>query len=427
MPRNAEAARPQPAPNDEAPIAVAERPALNPEDTDPEVAEKKKRRRLVIAVAAAVVVLGGLVYYLYGRRFEDTDDAEVDANISSIGSRVGGTVTRVNVAENQRVHAGDVIAEIDPTDLQVALAQKKAAVAEAQAQLAIEDPSVPIAETSNASALSNASANISSASAGLASAAHDADQAAARLTEAQANQRTADLDLRRGEELVKSDAIPRADFDRRQSAASAAAAVVSGARDALEGARSRVEQQKALMSGIRSRLDEVRKNSPREVDARKASVLYRQANLELARAEEHQAELNLGYASVRTPVAGIVARRAVNIGDTVAPGQALAAIAQTDETWVTANFRETQLRRMRPGQRVTAHVDALDLTFTGSVESLGGATGSRVSVLPPENATGNYVKVVQRIPVRVRLDPGQDGLDLLRPGMSVEPKVRVAP
>jgi membrane fusion protein (multidrug efflux system) len=336
-------------------------------------------------------------------------------------------VVRVEVSENQRVKAGDVIAEIDPTDLEVTLAQKKAAVAEAQAQLAIEDPSVPIAETSNASALSNASANISSASAGLASAQHDADQAAARLTEAQANQRTADLELKRGEELVKNDAIPRADFDRRQSAASAAAAVVAGARDALEGARSRVEQQKALMSGIRSRLDEVRKNSPREIDARKASVLYRQANLELARAEEHQAELNLGYASVRTPVAGVVARKAVNVGDTVAPGQALAAIAQTDETWVTANFRETQLRRIRAGQRVTAHVDALDRTFTGVVESLGGATGSRVSVLPPENATGNYVKVVQRIPVRLRLDPGQEGLDLLRPGMSVEPKVRVAP
>ena len=152
MPRNAQAAQPRQEPNDEAPPAGAEAQAPRPEVVDPEVAEKKKRRRLIIAIVAAVVVLGALVYYLYSRRFEDTDDAEVDANISSIGARVGGTVTRVNVVENQRVKVGDVIAEIDPTDLEVALAQKKAAVAEAQAQLAIEDPSVPITETSNASA-----------------------------------------------------------------------------------------------------------------------------------------------------------------------------------------------------------------------------------------------------------------------------------
>ena len=179
------------------------------------------------------------------------------------------------------------------------------------------------------------------------------------------------------------------------------------------------------MSGIRSRLVEVRENAPRQVDSRRATLAYRQANLALAQAQEHQAELNVGYATVRTPVAGIVARKAVNVGDAVAPGQALAAVTQTDDVWVTANFRETQLRRMRPGQRARIHVDALGHDFSGFIESLGGATGSRVSLFPPENATGNFVKVVQRIPVRLRFDAGQPGLDLLRPGMSVEPKVRV--
>jgi membrane fusion protein, multidrug efflux system len=392
------------------------------------LARARKRERLRVAVAGGILLLVvGLGYYLHSRNFESTDDAQVDANISNIGARVAGTVIRVDVAENERVRADDPLADIDPTDLSVALAQAKAQVAQAAAQLAAEDPSVSITETSNATAMTNAAANISSASAALAGAEHDAEQAVAHLEEARANRRTADLDLKRGRELVDHDAISRADFDRRQSEAMAAAAVVQGAQKSVEAARARVTQQEALMAGIRSRLTEVRKNSPRQVESQQATRAYRQANLELAEAQAHQAQLNLGYATVRTPVAGIVARRAVNVGDAVAPGQTLAAITQTDDVWITANFRETQLKHMRPGQRVTIHVDALSRDFGGWVESLGGATGSRVSLFPPENATGNYVKVVQRIPVRIRFDGGQADLDRLRPGMSVVPKVRVRP
>jgi len=385
---------------------------------------KRKRLRLLIGGGAGVLLVI-LCYWLYAHQFESTDDAQVDGNISNIGARVGGTVVRVNVVENQRVKANDDLVDIDPTDLGVALAQAKAQVAQATAQLAAEDPGVAITETSNATALTNAAANISSASAGLAGAQHDADQAVARLAEARANQRTADLDLARGKELVAHDAIPRADFDKRESAAKAAAAVVDGAQKSVLAARARVAQQEALMSGIKSRLTEVRQNSPRQVESSRATLAYRQANLELAKAQQKQAELNLGYATVRTPVAGIVARKSVNVGDAVSIGQALAAVTQTDDVWVTANFRETQLRRMHPGQRVSIHIDALARDFGGWVESTGGATGSRTSLFPPENATGNYVKVVQRIPVRIRFDTDQEGLDRLRPGMSVEPKVRV--
>ena len=171
----------------------------------------------------------------------------------------------------------------------------------------------------------------------------------------------------------------------------------------------------------------MKKNAPREVETRRASVLYRQANLALAQAQLEQAELNLGYAKVRAPIVGVVAKKAVSVGDHVALGQQLLAIAGTDVLWVTANFRETQLERMQPDQPVDIHVDALGLDLTGKIESLGGTTGSRLSVLPPENASGNYVKVVQRIPVRIRIDPGQAGIDRLRPGMSVEPKVRIRP
>jgi membrane fusion protein (multidrug efflux system) len=173
----------------------------------------------------------------------------------------------------------------------------------------------------------------------------------------------------------------------------------------------------------RIHLEEVRANGPRQVAARRANLAMRKANVELAKALVVQAELNRSYATVRAPVAGIVGKKTVNVGDRVAPGQELLAISPTDDLWVTANFRETQLEKIRVGQRVEITVDAVGKIFTGGVESLGGATGARYSVLPPENATGNYVKVVQRIPVRVRLDPGQPGFERLREGMSVEPTV----
>lgn len=382
---------------------------------------------MIVGAVVAVALVAGFIYYLHRRHFEETDDAQVDANISDIGARVSGTVTQVLVVENQPVQAGQLLGELDPTDLEVALAQARAAVALATAQLAAEDPTVPITVASNAAALTNASSDIQSATAGVTGAQKDVAELEARLVEAEANAKNARLEQQRGEQLLASNAIPRADYDRRETAAAAAAAVVEGTRQSLAAARARVGMQRAQLESTRSRFAEVRTNAPRQVAARKASVLVRQANLEVARAQERQAELNLGYARLRTPVSGVVARKAMNVGDHVAPGQLLAAIVQTQHVWVTANFRETQLVHMSPGQRVTIHVDALHRDFTGLLESLGGATGSRLSVLPPENASGNFVKVVQRIPVRIGFTPGQSGLERLMPGMSVEPRVRVLP
>ncbi|HEX3695750.1 MAG TPA: HlyD family secretion protein [Polyangia bacterium] len=378
-------------------------------------------------VIVACIVIGIVVYYLYRRRFESTDDAQVDANISNIGPRVAGTISAVFIVENQRVQAGDRLAEIDPTDLEVAQTRAQAAVAQAAAQLAVEDPSVLITQTTNAAALTNATAGIESAQAALAGSRAETDQATARLAEAKANANNAALDLERGRQLFARGALARSDLDRRESAAAATAAAAEAAQQSVETARARVAQQRASIAGVQSHLSEVRRNAPRQLTTSKAAVQARQADLARAQAEARQAALNLAYAQMRTPVAGIVARKAVNVGDSVQPGQVIAAIAQTDEPWVTANFEETQLRRMQPGQHASIHVDALDRDFTGSVQSLGGATGSRMSLLPPENASGNYVKVVQRIPVRIRFDPDQPGLGELRPGMSVEPKVRVAP
>ncbi|HVT08503.1 MAG TPA: HlyD family secretion protein [Polyangia bacterium] len=387
-------------------------------------AKKKSRRPIVFLVLGLLVVAIG-IYWLYARHFEDTDDAQVDGNISNIGPRVPGTVTNVYVLENQTVKAGDPLLEIDPTDLSVAVAQARASVAQAEAQLQAEDPNVSITETSNTAAVAGASSELVSATAGLTAAQRDVEQLTARLASAEGTARLAQIERKRGEELWKAQAIPRADLDRRITAAETAEAEAQATKQALASAKQRVAQQEAQLGATKSRLLEVRKNAPRQVETRKASVMFRQANLELARAQLSQAELNLSYAKVRTPVAGVVAKKAVNVGDHVAPGQQLVAVAQTDNLWVTANFRETQIEHMQPGMPTDVHVDALDTTFTGKIESIGGATGSRLSVLPPENASGNYVKVVQRIPVRIRLDPGQAGLDRLRPGMSAEPKVKV--
>jgi membrane fusion protein (multidrug efflux system) len=387
---------------------------------------KGKKRARILAVLA-VVLVGVAVYLWHSRKFEETDDAQVDGNISSIGPRVAGTVTAVRVVENQTVRAGDTLFEVDPTDLAVAVAQAKAAVAQAVAQLQAEDPSVPITEASNVAAVAGASSELVSATAGVSAAEKDVQQLTARLVEAEGNARLAEADRQRGEQLVKGGAMARADYDRRITAAQTTAADAQAARQSLESARQRVLQQKAQVGATQSRLAEVRKNAPRQVESRRASVLFRQANLDLAKAQLAQADLNLGYAQVRAPVAGVIGRKAVNVGDHVAPGQQLIAIAQVSDLWVTANFRETQLELVRPGQSVAVHVDALDRSFSATVESLGGVTGSRLSLLPPENASGNYVKVVQRIPVRIHFDPGQEGLDRLRPGMSVVPRIRVRP
>jgi membrane fusion protein (multidrug efflux system) len=408
--------------------SAAGTPAIVPANTAaPAAPASNNNKRSIGLVVVLVLAAVGTGYYLHGRNFEDTDDAQIDGNITSLGPRVSGTVIATHVVENQTVAVGDVLLEIDPADLAVAVVQAKAAVAQAQAQLQAEDPSVSITETSNTAAVAGASSELASASAGLSGSQSDVDQLTARLAQAEGNARLAQIERKRGEDLWNAQAIPRADYDRRITTAETAAAEVQATRQALASARQKVAQLQAQLGATKSRLTEVKKNAPREVETRRASVLYRQANLELARAQLEQAELNLGYAKVRAPIVGVVAKKAVSVGDHVAPGQQLLAIAGTDVLWVTANFRETQLERMQPEQPVDLHVDALGLSLTGKVESLGGTTGSRLSVLPPENASGNYVKVVQRIPVRIKIDPGQAGIDRLRPGMSVEPKVRIRP
>jgi membrane fusion protein (multidrug efflux system) len=406
---------------EEAPDAsqpVAGRPA-------PPAARKGPPKALLVVFAVAAI--GGTGWYLHARNFEDTDDAQVDGDIGTISPRIAGTLTKVNVSENDVVKAGDVLAEIDPADYAVVVAQSEAAVAQAQALLQAEDPSVPIASTSNEAAIRSASLELAASGAALSQARKEQSQLTATLAQAKANDKLAQIELERSTKLLAANAVPKADFDTRESAATAADAVVRAQADALAASQDRIEQARSRMESAQTRLNEARTNAPRTVETRRASVVARQAALELAQQQLAQAKLNLSYTKLIAPANGIIGRKSVTVGDRVAPGQQLMALSETDSLWITANFRETQLRRMHPHQPVAVYVDAIDAELHGEVENIGGATGSRYSVLPPENATGNYVKVVQRIPVRIRLDPGQAGLERLRPGMSVEPKVRVSP
>ncbi|MGE5048759.1 MAG: HlyD family secretion protein [Deltaproteobacteria bacterium] len=379
-----------------------------PKAEDP---ERRRRKRVRIGIGVSLVLAAGFIWWLQARKFEDTDDAQIDGYITAVSSRVPGTVLRVMVEDNQQVKEGDPLVELDTADLEVALAQARAAVAQAQAALEAEQPNVSITATSNRTTVSAAEDEVANTEADLEAARRDLDQA-------EANNRFAQQQRERAAQLLSSKTIPQAEYDQRVSAADVARAAVGSARQ-------RVDSRRAKLQTAQARLKEARANAPRQLVAREAGLSVRQANLELARAQLHQAELNLSYAKVPAPVAGVIGKRSVNVGDRVQPGQQLMSLTQVGNLWVTANFRETQLDRMRIGQRATVHVDAIDRDYQGTVTSFAGATGSRYSLLPPENATGNYVKVVQRIPVRINLDPGQPEMERLRPGMSVEPKVRV--
>ncbi|HEY3665723.1 MAG TPA: HlyD family secretion protein [Polyangiaceae bacterium] len=382
-------------------------------------------KRLALLGGVAMLVLGAAAYWYHGTFFEDTDDAQIDGYISSLAPRVSGTVTAVRVDDNQTVSPNQVLVELDPTDLRVARDQAKAALAQADAQLRAEQSNASVTETTNETLVATSSSDVASGQAGVAEAQQSVAQASAQIKQAEADARLAQTERERAAQLFQSGAIARSEYDSRVAAADAAAAKLEAQREGVEAARRRVEEEAAKAHAASSRLKEAKENGPDVLESKRATVDLRKASVDAAKAALEQAELNLGYATITAPVKGIVGKRSVNVGDRVTVGQALLGITQIEKLWVTANFRETQVRNMHVGQRATVHVDALGRDFDGEVESMAAATGSRYSVLPPENASGNYVKVVQRLPVRLRLFPKQAGLELLRPGMSVEPKVRV--
>ena len=375
------------------------------------------------AVVGIAILCGMVAFWRYSATFESTDDAQVEAHLVGVSARIQGTVTGVYGEENQAVKAGRLLVEIDPRDFQVAVDQSKAQVTQASADVQAENPHIPITLTSNQTTITNMLAQVANAEAAVAAAESESAAAQARLLEAQANNAKAQADVARYKALVDRDEVPREQYDQVVATGKARSAAVQSAEASAEAARKVVDQRRAQLAQAQSQLSQASANAPRQIAISRAEVEGRMAAEQVARARLEQALLNLSYTKVVAPVSGVLSKRNVEVGTTVQAGQQLFTISQLDDLWVTANFKETQLRRMHPGQRASIGVDAYGETLGGYVESMPGATGAITSLLPPENATGNYVKVVQRMPVRIRFDKNQKGLERLRPGMSVEPKV----
>jgi membrane fusion protein (multidrug efflux system) len=376
---------------------------------------------LFLAIAAAV----GIYFWLQSREFESTDDAQVEAHLNSISSRVDGAIIHVYVEDNQIVKAGDPLVDLDPRDFQVAVDQARAQLAQASSQVTAQQPNVPITQIESSTNITGAEADVANAEAAVGVAERDRESAAARLAEAQANAAKAQADLSRYKLLIKNEEVSQQEFDQVAATAQAQQAAVDANRANVESAGRTVQQRQAQLAQVKTRLSQYTTNAPALLAIRQANVQSQRANEQNAQAMLEQAELKLGYTKIVAPAAGIVLKRSAEVGERINAGQQLLMIAQIGDIWVTADFKETQMHNIHPGQSARIHVDALRLDFEGYVENIGGSTGAVSSVLPPENATGNYIKVVQRIPVRLRFKPNQNGLDRLRPGMSVEPDVRI--
>jgi len=362
----------------------------------------------VLALAALVIVAGMVFVWHYYSVRESTDDAQIDGHIDPLSARVSGTVLRVLHDDNEVVSAGELLVELDPKDYQVALQRAQAELADAQANATAAQTGIPLTTTTSSNQLA-------AADAGVIAAEREVEAANARVAEAQANYEKVESDLKRISTLVQHDEVSRQEYDTMVASEKSARATLDAARSTVAMSTSRVAQARAQAASSHTVPEQLRMSRARSGAA--------SAEVEKARASVAQAQLNLQYSRVYAPVSGILGKRSVESGQVVQPGQPMFSLVNLDDLWVTANFKETQLRDMHAGQKVKVRVDAYGRDYDGTVESIGGATGSMYSLLPPENASGNYVKVVQRVPVRIRIDKGQDPQHQLRPGLSVEPTV----
>jgi len=403
----------------------------DPKPTQPEVDETTEvtppsRRRGIVIVVLVILVAVATGLWWRSTFSEDTDDAQINGHLIQVSSRIAGQVAKVYVDENQVVKAGDIIAELDPRDYQVAVENAEAAVASAQANAAAANVNVPITTANTGSNLRSANADVSGTQAGVAQAEKQLEAAKARVAQSKANAIKAQTDLDRYKPLVEKDVISKQQFDAAVAAADAAKADLQGAQAselaAAEGVRvahDHVTQAQALAKYAET--------GPQQVAAQSARAKQAVAQAQEAQAQLDQAKLNLSYTKSVAPAAGIITRKSVEVNQNVATGQNLLTLVSLEGLWVTANFKETQLKHMSPGQVAEIKVDSTGKTYHGKITQIGGATGSVLSLFPPENATGNYVKVVQRVPVRIDFDNlnGEDPNHALRPGLSVEPKVMV--
>lgn len=396
-------------------------PVTNTKDAPRSYRSPKRRRNIVILVIVLLVLVGGVFLWHYFGTYESTDDAQADVHLYPVSARISGYVVRVNVGDNQWVQQGTVLVEIDPTDYEVAVAQARANLANAEATAQSLNITVPIASVNTSSQLKFTASDIENTKAGVIAAERQLTAAHAQLEQAEANDVRAQADLQRYKLLVDKQEVAKQIYDQALATAKSSTAAVAAARASESAAQQFVQQARSReVQAVAN--NQSAKTGPQQVSSTRARVRAAIADVEQKRALLEQAELNLQYTKIVAPVTGEV-NKTVVVGLNVQAGQQLLTVVPLDEVWVTANFKETQLKHMRVGQRAKIHVDSSGRTLKGRVDSIAGATGPLFSLLPPENATGNYVKIVQRIPVKIVLEPGENRDRQLRPGMNVVPDV----
>jgi membrane fusion protein, multidrug efflux system len=382
------------------------------------------RFRMFLILSVIMLLIAGIFLWRYFTSYESTDDAQVDGHVNSISARISGHVSRLNVQDNQYVEAGTVLVEVDPTDYRVAVERAEADYNDARATADAASVNVPVTSVNTESQVSSADADVLNAQAGIKAARQQLEAAKANLQQADANNVKAQNDLGRYKQLVEKQEISQQQYDQAVAAARAGEATVEAARANADAAAAQVIQAQGKLAQAQAG-QRAAGTGPNQIAITRSRAQSALAAAARKKADLDQAQLNLTYTKIVAPVAGIVSNRTVEVGENVSAGQALMNLIplEGNDIWVTANFKETQLRDMKAGQKTTIFVDATGKKYKGHVDSLAGASGARFSLLPPENATGNYVKVVQRIPVKIVFEPGETKGHELRPGMSVEPKV----
>jgi membrane fusion protein (multidrug efflux system) len=397
----------------------------SPDNKEPALKVKVSKKALALALAA-VGMIGSLGYWLRARHFESTDDAQVDGHFAQLSTRITGTVSYVNplVENNRFVPAGTLLLELDPSDYEAELEHARATLETKQARFHSAELQVPITDASAFSQLHLAEAARQEAIASVAASEADLTAAQHRVQQDQAVAERAERDRVRYAALVEKREISRSYYDARATEATASAQVLDSDSAAVAAAEQKIAQARSMVTQREAQVANAR-TAPQQASDARAQLESAKGELDQARADVRTAELNLSYTKVYAPVSGVVGHKTVELGHRVEPGQTLLTVVPVDDVWITANFKEIQLRRMYPGQPVNIHVDTFGRDYNGTVENMAGASGPLFSLFPPENASGNYVKIVQRFPIRIRIDQGQDTQHQLRPGMSVEAKVRV--
>jgi membrane fusion protein (multidrug efflux system) len=383
--------------------------------------QRRSRKRWIIVGSLIVLAVAGVFLWHYLSGFESTDDAQVDVHLYPVSARISGYVQKVDVEDNQWVDEGSTLVEIDPKDYEVALARAQATLGTSEAEAKSSNIDVPITSVDTTSQLKFTSSDIQNAQAAIQATEKQAAAAHARVLEAQAENVKTQDDVTRYRLLLAKEEVPKQVYDHAYAAAATDVAAISAAEADEAAALQAVQEAHSRLTEAEARYEDAQAG-PQRVDSTRAKALSALADVKQKTAAVEQAQLNLGYTKIFAPVTGEVTKKVV-VGLNVDPGEQLLTVVPLDQVWITANFKETQLKHMRVGQKASIELDSNGRTYNGHVDSIAGATGPIFSLLPPENATGNYVKIVQRVPVKIVLEPGENRDHQLRPGMNVEAKV----